>query len=137
MKELFARMIRNFLLGAAAMLAASGMTSALAQSKPALVRDVDANGAQAIVLGCAESSWECTTTAVPAGKRMVVEMMTANLFSAIGDHGETVTYDLKGLRCLQTGTSPFSLIIPTQDVGKTSPPTQSLDRHPTGQVISG
>ena len=97
-------------------------TNACAQSKPALTRDIDAPGAQPFVLTCQNndpSSPGCFTNFVPAGKRMVVEMITTNVF---GDNlNGSVTQTLRAVRFQQAGTSStegiFDLIIPTPNVG--------------------
>ncbi len=83
-----ARVARNCLLGAAAILAASGMTSALAQSKPALVRDVDNGAMQPVQLVATinvlvsvfsmATNLDGSAFTVPAGKRLVVEYVSAD-----------------------------------------------------------
>lgn len=92
-----ARAARNCLLGVAAILAASGMTNALAQSKPALVRDVDNAALQPVQLVAAyngagyETAWatnlDGSDFTVPAGKRLVVEYVSAQLNIASGKRG--------------------------------------------------
>ena len=89
---------------------------------PVLTRDIDTSGSQPSILSCSELASDnlaCSTTTVPSGKRMVVQMISANL---AGDNlNGSVTPVLYAVRLQQSNGSGtegvFDYFLPLTAVG--------------------